>query len=235
MKNYKELIKEYNEIFSTLDPRNEYEKAKQYRDEFLKIQDLPNFNELNAKLDNKLIQEETEQNNKLDYLKVLKNNILYSINAEMLPQAIAVINGYQGKKLGEKTKEKINNDLKAINKDFNIFIGNKDIYIYYNDNPTFSIEASFTTDKNNNYNYFSFTDNENKVNNLALNMFYCYGIKDYIDDMPQFIKDQEQEINKIALAYKALQNEISEYNAKFSGTSLYKNLCVRNDNIPYIR
>ena len=233
MKKYKELINEYNEIYNRTDKRDAYEKMQERNEAYEAAgANIEERKALNAKYD----AQDAEQENTKNYLKILKNNILYTMKEELTPQIITVVNSYTGKKLGEKTQEKLNSELKAINQEFNIHAGGKAFYITYKNNPTFSLELNFTTDKNNGYNYFRLTDAENKVNTITPDMLFSYDVSRYIENINEFCQNQKTSALKIADAYKQLSKTVSEYNQQYAyGGKLFETIHLQSNNIHYIK
>lgn len=158
-----------------------------------------------AKNDDKIHDAETE-------VKILKHNAEIAFIHEYLPLVLDILNQYKGKRIGEKTEEKIRNTIKE---KYNIgvsFNHSKDItlyaYNYYALNRTnIEICAKYNNEAKDHYRNFNA---ENKLNELSVDMFH---IKDnYIEDIEAYIKDKKTKIKAINEAIAALKNSIDEYN-----------------------
>ena len=158
-----------------------------------------------AKNEDKIHDAETE-------LKILKHNAEIAFIHEYLPLVLDILNQYKGKRIGEKTEEKIRNTIKE---KYNIgvsFNHSKDItlyaYNYYALNRTnIEICAKYNNEAKDYYRNFNA---ENKLNELSVDMFH---VKDnYIEDIEAYIKDKKAKIKAINEAIAVLKNSIDEYN-----------------------
>lgn len=164
-------------------------------------------------------------------IQIAKNNIDLSLNEIVEKELIPIIKKYKDKRIGEKTKEKIGNEIKSYIKDKYNFI------VYFNMYQEFyftGIRISFdfydeyhkrigNIDKSSNEKEY----NKNTFNNLydyIVNLDYNYinDVKDYaktlyietikskkkIDDLRKQIDDEKNNINK------SLKNHLNDYRLK---------------------
>lgn len=157
----------------------------------------------------------------LEY-KFLVSNYRAAVYAELMPEVIKVLNNYTGKKLGPKTREKINNDLSNLS-DNRIYLviseygGN---YISINlkglNYPENNMDISFTFNQDLNKRN-NFTDDNNIINHFENDMFFGPYANKYYDDISGAIekfKMQAEKINKMTEELNALK---SEYNSFIPG------------------
>jgi len=175
-------------------------------------------------------QEDKAKKDNNDLIKLTINNIKYLKFIELLPQVIAIINKYEGKRCGEKTKQKIYDDIKNKLKDY---------YIYFDYNYIAINDIKCNYDLNNKINvtynpeliqpngvkgdYYKIIDNNNKICKISIDNFYnCYK---FINNFDEFIKNKNNGIEKIGKEYKTLKNAVDNYN----------NLYTKVDGFDYIQ
>lgn len=164
-------------------------------------------------------------------IQVAKNNIDLSLNEIVEKELIPIIQKYKDKRIGEKTKEKIGNEIKEYVKD------KYDFVVYFNMYQEYyftGIRISFNFYTNNNikighiekcsdekgYNDKTFDKLYNYYCNLDYN--YINDVKEYaktlyietikskkkIDDLRKQIDDEKNNINK------SLKNHLNDYRLK---------------------
>ena len=157
-----------------------------------------------AKNEDKIHDAETE-------LKILKHNAEIAFIHEYLPPVLDILNQYKGKRIGEKTEEKIRIIIKE---KYNIGISfnhSKNITLYAHNYYALNHTSIEICAKYNNEikDYYRNFNAENKLNELSVDMFH---IKDnYIEDIETYIQDKKTKIKAINEAIAALRNSIDEY------------------------
>lgn len=161
-------------------------------------------------------------------IQITKNNIDLSLNEIVEQELIPIIKKYKDKRIGEKTKEKIGNEIKEYVKDKYNFVVYFNMYQEY----YFSgirISFNFYTDDNIKIGHIEKCSNEKGFNENTFNNLYNYccnldynyinDVKDYaktlyietikskkkIDDLRKQINDEKNNINK------SLKNHLNDY------------------------
>lgn len=164
-------------------------------------------------------------------IQIAKNNIDLSLNEIVEKELIPIIQKYKDKRIGEKTKEKIGNEIKEYIKDKYNFV------VYFNMFQEFyftgiKISFDFYTEDNKHIGCIKKCSdekcfNENTFDNLYnyycnLDYNYINDVKDYaktlyiktikskkkIDDLRKQIDDEKNNINK------SLKNHLNDYRLK---------------------
>lgn len=175
-------------------------------------------NELKEKQDKNLMLED-----------VLTNNLI-SIQQELLEIALGYFKeNYKDKRLGEKTKEKYQNEVvKLINKNYNI-----DVHCYlrqketYNNTIEYAIYIQFKD-----YYYINALDSEKVIYNITKDEEYLYYYNKieyidinekeyYIDYIYTNLKERKKELETLE---KELNDKIDAYNKYCIGTLNYKRI-----------
>lgn len=165
--------------------------------------------------------------NEIDKMRIekdfLTSNYRAAVYNEIMPDIINVLNKYTGKKIGPKTREKINNELCEIS-EHRIYIYNQSEYtsdhkivIYLNREinisyPCNEIEIYFKFDDENKKRY-DFIDENGKAIKFTGEIFLAPYKNKYYDDIKKAVNDYYKYLNDI----NKMQNELdalkSEYNA----------------------
>ena len=163
-------------------------------------------NELKEKQDkNELLQE------------ILTNNLL-SIQQDLLEIALNYFKeSYKNKKLGQKTIEKYQNEVKElINKNYNI-----DVYCYLRQKETYNSAVEYEISINyKDYYYMNILGNEKVIYNITKDEEYLYyynrinytdtdNLNQYIDELYKKIVNYDEELN---ILEKELNKKIDTYN-----------------------
>ena len=164
-------------------------------------------------------------------IQIAKNNIDLSLNEIVEKELIPIIQKYKNKRIGEKTKEKIGNEIKEYVKNKYNFI----VYFHMYQEYYFSgvrISFNFYTEDNIKIGHIEKASNEKEYNeNTFNNLYNCYcnldynyinDVKEYaktlyiktikskkkIDDLRKQIDDEKNKINK------SLINHLNDYRIK---------------------
>lgn len=156
----------------------------------------------------KKLSERTDYEQKSRLLRHLK---VYAANAEKLyilenmPRVIEIMNKYAGKKCGEKTNLKIQEEIKAAG-----------IIMYF----TFDT-ITFCPSSGEYYTVYTryidgikqtITDDENKINRLSAEMFHLPERESVIKNVESFVARKEREFIKLKEKYNALEKACQDYN-----------------------
>lgn len=204
MKNYKEIIKEMQER-----SRKEsfYDKRKRYSEA---------LNNAKTKEEKLIIAKQQDEEDKRDaendlYYAVLKHNLEVAYITELLPIVCEVYQKYAGKRIGEKTSKKIDDEIKTATGE-HVYCNNDGMRLYpYNCNAV-TLYFGMYNDPSANYgksNYKMF-DSEGKLNKLTPEMFIYH--KQYINDIPAYIEEKRELADKL----REMAKQFEEVREKFN-------------------
>lgn len=194
MKEYKKLLREGNE-----------QQAKEY---YIGIKEITEKNRLEKK--------ELEKKKNIYQLayEMININIITAFENLHKEEILNVLNKYVKKRVGEKTKEKIENEIKALDENikscyldikYDMF-GKNEIILYYG-NFDFEIKINFYEVDN------WLNENGEKINDICN---YTTANYKYIDDILQLAKEKTEEKEKLEeeteKAIKKLKEKIRSFN-----------------------
>lgn len=215
MKKFNEIIRE---VKQTQQKINEVEeKTKQLQNTYLNIMDIKERHEKRKNVENKIVRLEEKKIDLQITIKILNSNAKIALFNEVMPQVLEVLAKYKGKPLGPKTEQKIKDEIKE------------------KTNCSFYISCRYTQEyhiiplefSNNDYNIECGPKcidgkqkkllDDNKIQVLEFNdITIYYSSKEYIDNIPQRIKQLKKLYKKAYEKQKELAAICSDYN----------NLCV---------
>lgn len=206
------------EVKQTQQKINEIEeKTKQLQNTYLNIMDIKERHEKRKNVENKIVRLEEKKIDLQITIKILNSNAKIALFNEVMPQVLEVLAKYKGKPLGPKTEQKIKDEIKE------------------KTNCSFYISCRYTQEyhiiplefSHNYYNIECGTKyiegkkkkllDDNKIQVPELNdLTIYYSSKEYIDNIPQRIKQLKKLYKKAYEKQKELAAICSDYN----------NLCV---------
>ena len=109
-------MKKYVDILEDIKQTQEAIKEVKVRENelvesYMKLGDLRERHEARKAVENDMIKVSEEKKNLQITIKILKSNAKIALFNEVLPVALNILSKYAGKPYGEKTKEKINNEI----------------------------------------------------------------------------------------------------------------------------
>ena len=109
-------MKKYIDILEDIKQTQEAIKEVKVRENelvesYMKLGDLRERHEARKAVENDMIKVSEEKKNLQITIKILKSNAKIALFNEVLPVALNILSKYAGKPYGEKTKEKINNEI----------------------------------------------------------------------------------------------------------------------------
>lgn len=143
-------------------------------------------------------------------IEILKDNAAQALFAENIGTICDIWNKYEGKPHGEKTAQKIRDELKSAT-GYRVYIGNKydDARItIYTDNNYSNIEICPTW----NGERQPATDNNNKIVKMIPENMRVYCGKEYVENINDHLTAIKEAHKAAQEAEKALENAISIYN-----------------------
>ena len=164
------------------------------------------------------------------YLRVLENNFRNVFFEENIGKIVEILNKYVGKKAGEKTRQKVKDEIfEAIGVKF--YFENR----FFEANSCDSFTLQPLTEKGFSYNELSMEvnmvynkdkdnyiiDKNNIFQNLEIENFKLSYTWNYIDNLDGFIFNQEKEQQKIKYMQEVLNDLINNYNEKYGNIVNY--------------
>ena len=215
MLNYNQTMERINTISGELKSLEEKTNIFKHRDLCNKLYKEGKIEEL------KQIEADYKQNAEKEqtlkrYLTVYKSNSEKLYILENMQTIIDIFNKYQGKKLGEKTKEKIRAEAKENN--ISMYFSDDEITFcmgLYGHNTIIVYTKYIDGAKQ------TITDKENKINCIDLNMFHLPTYEQIIDNVEAYTEQKEAEFLKLKELYQALEEATKEYNKNCPFKSQY--------------
>ena len=240
MKNVKQLIEEKNKYLEKIQSlskgiKNFTEEKpvgltnQQYKElRELKEKNETSYNDIKEALNKTFIKNLAELNTIKEERKVYEMahnvidiNIHHAFETQYKEKIIAILNKYKGRKVGEKTKEKIREEIKALDTDVIQSVALRIEYKYicvYIKNTNIEIEIHKA-------------DNDNWLNDGAkekINDLRVYGCDkySYIENVIQFAKEKLEEKKTletfISKEMKTIREKIRQYNNFYSVNDNFK-------------
>lgn len=163
-----------------------------------------------------------EKQDKNDMLKDILTNNLLSIQQDLLEIALNYFKeNYKNKRLGQKTKEKYQNEVKElINKNYNI-----DVYCYLRQKETYNSTIEYEISINyKDYYYSNVLGNEKVIYNITNDEEYLYYYNKinytYTDNIDEYINELYQKLNNYSKELDTLEKELNKK------IDTYNGLCI---------
>lgn len=200
MKTFEEIMKEINDIPAPLDY---FEKQRQ---------DNARWDEATQKGDEavdalvaELVAEDERERKTQFRSKVLKHNARIAFVAEYLPTVLECINKYAGKRVGNKTAEKIEDEILE-KTGHSVVIRNRPMGAEI----TFHvlgvlISAKYDPETKDLYSFF---DADGKLREMSADMFSTHETE-YVEDIDAFYEQKAVELREIKKEAKMLQDKIA--------------------------
>lgn len=209
MKTISEIYEEYTNIHI----EDSYEIAKKYKELYKELYKEGD----EAKIDKIRKEEEleyAERERKTIKRLILAHNFEVMFFKEVVPKVLEIYNQYEGKRIGEKTSDKIRNevcqmlDTYPFSKQVNVSVYEKGISynLLIGGYQTVSFRYDTKSEK-----FFTLKNEECKLNHLNTSMFYIPR-KEYVEDIDAFIKEKEAIAKEIANLAQKLGTAINQFN-----------------------
>ena len=223
-------MKKYIDILEDIKQTQEAIKEVEVRENelvesYMKLGDLRERHEARKATENDMIKASEEKKDLQITIKILKNNAKIALFNEVIPVALEVLKKYAGKPYGEKTKEKISDEIKEKT--------NCRFYITYRwDSYSFDI---YPMDGfGNDYNITcgsKYTNGEqkpllidNKIQLITFDEIELYYIsRAYVEDIPQRVEDIKAAYAEAVAKQEELKAACDRFNALAVGD--IKNIC----------
>lgn len=145
-------------------------------------------------------------------LKLQRYNLQVAALEELKPVIIQVLEKYQNKQYGPKTKDKIRNEFKELT-GFYISFFDKNYYtkIYASDtNSCFALEINTKND-------IKALEN-NRIQVVTSEDLWMYGVHEYINDIPAHIEKMKEAYSTLQEKYKEFDVAMHNYNELCKGS-----------------
>lgn len=224
MKKFNEIIREVKQTQQKI--KEVEEKTKEIRKTYSDIIDIKKRHEKMKTVENDIVKLEEKKIELQITIKILNSNAKIALYNEVMPQVLEVLAKYKNKPYGQKTEQKIKDEIKEKTK-CGFYISSR-----YSSQEYHVFPLEFIS---NDYNIVCGTkyidgkqknlldDNKIQVPELKDLTIY-YSSKEYIDNIPKRIKDLKRLYKKAYEKQKELEKICSEYNSLAVGNikNIYK-------------
>lgn len=224
MKKFNAIIREVKQTQQKINELEE--KTKQIRNTYQNIIDIKERHEKMKIVENELIRLEEKKKDLQITIKILNSNAKIALYNEVMPQVLKVLEKYKGKPLGQKTEQKIKDEIKE-KTDCGFYISERyssqeyHIFPLEFSNNIYSIECGSKYIDGKQKKLLE----DNKIQLPGLNdLTLYYSSKEYIDNIPKRIKDLKRLYKKAYEKQNELEKICSEYNSLTVGSikNIYK-------------
>lgn len=221
-------MKKFIEILDDIKQTNEAIKAAEAQENklvesYMTVCDLRERHEARKAVENEML-ENSERKKDLELTrKILKNNAKIALFNEVLPVALEILKKYSGKPYGEKTREKIAEEIKAAT-NCRLYIGSRyssqSFEIYPAESCGYDYNISCGT---------KYTDGNkkplligNKIQLVTFDELELYYISnDYVEDVPRRVKELKAVYKEAVAKQKELEHICNRFNALAVGDIPY--------------
>lgn len=204
MKTYNEILKDIEKTNAALKAAQEKENA--LTDKIYSAPDLLTKRETRETVRDELNKTSEKINDLKITIKMQQNNAKRALYNEIIPVFIATLEKYAGKPYGEKTREKISDEIKTAT-GCRCFINNSysdtEINIY---TGRYNYDLKFYTKD------FKILSSENKIQAPAAENLRLYYVSEYIENIPAAIKAMKKAYKKAVEKQKELETICDEFN-----------------------
>ena len=224
MKKFNEIIRDVKQTQQKI--QEVEEKTKELQNTYLTIMDIKERHEKRKTVENELVMLEEKKKDLQITIKILNNNAKIALFNSTLPIVLEVLAKYKNKPYGQKTEEKIRDEIKE-KTNCSFYISDR-----YNSQEYHIIPLEYS---GNTYNIecgSKYIDgkqkkllDENKIQALEFSdITLYYTSKEYIDNIPKRIKELKRLYKKAYEKQQELEKICSEYNSLAVGNikNIYK-------------
>lgn len=175
---------------------------------------------------NEILEIYRKEENKYKRL-ALANNFKVVLYKEVISQFLEIWNKYEGKQYGEKTKEKIWNEIKenlhisgyfgydyfSNKKDtLTLYLINDEGYKYPDNNLNLNIHCLYNEDLTD---FYAFVNKNNTIQKVSIDMIKLGSTIEYIEDVNEFVNQAKNQYETIRTELEKLDNIRQEYNKQY--------------------
>lgn len=234
MKKFADIIKEVKQTRQKI--KEVEEKTKKIRNTYSNIMDIKKRHEKMKAVENDIVKLEEKKKDLQITIKILNSNAKIVLFNEVMPQVLEVLAKYKNKPYGQKTEQKIKDEIKEKTKcGFYISVrhSSQEYHVFpleFNGN-TYDIECGTKYIDGKQKNLLD----DNKIQVPELNdLTLYYTSEEYIDNIPKRIKDlkrlykkayeKQQELEKICSDYNSLA--VGDIKHIYSDKHIYENMDI---------
>lgn len=212
MKKFADIIKEVNQTEQKI--KEVEEKTKEIRKTYLNIMNIKERHEKRKTVENDIVKLEEKKKDLEITIKILNSNAKIALFNEVIPQVLEVLAKYKNKPYGQKTEQKIKDEIKEkINCGFYISsrYSSQEYHIFSLEfiSNVYNIECGTKYIDGKQKNLLD----DNKIQVPELNdLTLYYTSKEYIDNIPKRIKELKKLYKKAYEKQQELEKICSEYN-----------------------
>ena len=164
-------------------------------------------------------------------VKVMQSNAVIAFKFQVFPKILEILNKYEGKRIGDKTNKKIQNEIWRITGCHVIFnqMRNIDIWTGYYNLPDYRLTLYSVYGETN----FIEEDGKLKLKKLDTKMYIMPKEEEYIEDIEEYINRKMKEVAEINEKLKELRDMVTAYNEDL--TEGFDRLSTYNFNINGIK
>lgn len=204
MKTYNEILKDVEKVKATLKAAEE--KQNVLTDKIYNASDLLSKRETRENVRDELNKTGEKITDLKITIKMLQNNAKRALFNEIAPVFIATLEKYSGKPYGEKTRDKISDEIKTatgcrcyIKNNY----GDSEVKLYP---ARYGYEITIYTKD------FKILNSENKIQAPTAEQLKLYYINEYIENIPAAIKAMKKAYKKAVEKQKELELICNEFN-----------------------
>lgn len=224
MKKFNEIIRDVKQTQQKI--QEVEEKTKELQNTYLTIMDIKERHEKRKTVENELVMLEEKKKDLQITIKILNNNAKIALFNSTLPIVLEVLAKYKNKPYGQKTEEKIRDEIKE-KTNCSFYISDR-----YNSQEYHIIPLEYSGSTYNIECGSKYIDgkqkkllDENKIQALEFSdITLYYTSKEYIDNIPKRIKELKRLYKKAYEKQQELEKICSEYNSLAVGNikNIYK-------------
>lgn len=160
-------------------------------------------------------------------VKVMQSNAVIAFKFQVFPKILEILNKYAGKRIGDKTNEKIQNEIQSVTGCHVTFnqMRNIDIWTDYYNLPDRRITMYSVYGETN----FIEEDGKLKLKKLDVNMYIMPKGEEYIENVEEYTNRKMKEVAEINEKLKELRDMVTAYNEDL--TEGFDRLSTYNFNI----
>ena len=213
MKKFIDILEEIEQTNGAIESAKDREN--EITESYMKFCDLRERHEARKATENDMIKASEGKKNLQITLKILKSNARIALFNEVLPVALNILKKYSGKPYGEKTKQKISDEIKAVTNCRFYITSRWDSYSY----DIYPVDGS-----GNDYNITcgtKYTNRglkpllvDNKIQLVTFDEIELYYIdREYVEDILKRVKDINAAYAEARVKQEELQAACSRFNA----------------------
>ena len=164
-------------------------------------------------------------------VKVMQSNAVIAFKFQVFPKILEILNKYAGKRIGDKTNKKIQNEIQSVTGCYVAFnqMRNIDIWTNYYNLPDRRITMYSVYGETN----FIEEDGKLKLKKLDVNMYIMPKEEEYIENVEEYVNRKMKEVAEINEKLKELRDMVTAYNEDL--TEGFDRLSTYNFNINGIK